>query len=159
MQIVDNEEMMEEAPIEDGCVIEELQVRFNPDSTGSMVLMDSVKQEARDSYQHVMSATTLQNLLASTRNSLNRTSLTSFRPSIGNQQEKLCCPTTLKSPKLQNPVKRKRWQDLYEEDRLKKERLMRQSSEYESVRKSLQMQHCTFHPQISKSPKDANKQQ
>ena len=49
MQIVDNEEMMEEAPIEDGCVIEELQVRFNPDSTGSMVLMDSVKQEARDS--------------------------------------------------------------------------------------------------------------
>ena len=52
-------------------------------------------------------------------------------------------------------VKRKRWEDLYQEDRLKKERLTRQSSEYESLRKSIQMQHCTFHPKISKSPMES----
>ena len=50
--------------------------------------MDSVKQEAHDSYQQVMSATNLQNLLASTRNSLNHSSLTSYRPSLGNLVEK-----------------------------------------------------------------------
>lgn len=43
MQIVDHEEMVEEEPVEDECVIEEPYKGFNPESTGSMVLMDSVK--------------------------------------------------------------------------------------------------------------------
>ena len=58
MQIVDHEEMVEEENDgEDDCILENR--GFNPESTGSMVLMDSVKPEARESFQRVMSATAL----------------------------------------------------------------------------------------------------
>jgi len=57
MQIVDHEEIVFEETVEEECLND--RKPFNPESTGSLVLMDSVKQDNRDSMQQVMSSTAL----------------------------------------------------------------------------------------------------
>lgn len=80
MQIVDHEEIVFEETVEEEGIND--RKPFNPESTGSLVLIDSVKQGTQDSLHQVMSSTALKNLLASTRNSMDRSSLTSFKPSL-----------------------------------------------------------------------------
>lgn len=54
--------------------------------------------------------------------------------------------------------KRKRWEDLYAEDRIKREKMKMKVTEEEIKRQSIEAETCTFKPNIVKSSKSPLRQ-